>query len=82
MERGVDVVEQAVADGDGVAGCGASEWLAVEFLGDGGVAGVVAHEGVEGAEGGPACAEGFGCVACEAADVGADHRDLEDGGKV
>lgn len=80
-EGGVEVVEEAVAQGDGPAGGGGGLVPAVEFLRDGGVAVVVAEEGHEGAEGGPARAEGLGGVAAEAADVGADERDLVDGGE-
>ena len=37
---------------------------------------MIAEEGVEGSERGPACAEGFCGIATEAADVGADYGDL------
>lgn len=82
MQRGVDVIEQAVTDVDCLAGSRCHAIPAVELLRDlGDVAVVVAVEGGEGAENGPAGAEGLGGVVGEAADVGADHGDLVDGGE-
>lgn len=43
---------------------------------------MIAHEGVEGAEGGPARTEGFGGVASETTDIGANHGNLENGGEI
>lgn len=75
----VQVVEQAVADGDVLAGRGRRRGPAVQLLRD--VAELVVHavEGREGAEGGPAGAELLRRVAAEAADVGADHGHLVHG---
>jgi hypothetical protein len=82
VESGVDVIEQAVTDVDRLAGGLGNAVPAVELLGDlGDVAVVVAVEGGEGAEHGPAGAELLGGVVGEAADVGADHGDLVDGGE-
>ena len=52
VESGVDVVEQAVADVVGVAGGFCNGLPEVELLSDGGVAVVVAGEGIEGWEDG------------------------------
>ena len=82
VQGGVDVVEQAVADVDGLAGALGDDGPAVELLADGGrVLVVVAEEGAEGTQGSPAGAEGLLGAAGEAANVGADHGDLEDGGE-
>lgn len=82
VHRGVDVVEQAVADVNCLAGSLSDAIPAVELLRDvGDVAVVVAVEGRKGAEHSPASAEGLGGVVGEAADVGADHWDLVDGGE-
>lgn len=63
-------------------GCGGGLGPAVVFLADGGVAGVVSHEGVEGAESGPTRAECLGGIAGITTDVGSNHWDLEDAGEV
>lgn len=82
MQRGVDVIEQAVTDIDSLASSHSDALPAVELLRDVGfVVVVVAVEGGEGAEHGPAGAEGLGGVVGVAANVGADHGDLVDGGK-
>lgn len=81
VEGCVDVVEELVADCDGLL-CGLGDavpvvvllWDAADFV-------VVAGEGVEGAEGGPAGTELFCRVEAEAADVGSYHGDLEHRGK-
>lgn len=83
MEGGVDVIKQAVTDVDGLAGGHSNALPAIELLWDvGGQPVVVAVEGLEGTEHGPASAEGLGGVVAKTADVGADHGDLEDGGEV
>lgn len=60
-ERRVEVVEESVADVDGVLGGIGDEGPEVELLMGGAVVGVVAVEGVEGAESGPAGAEFLVC---------------------
>lgn len=78
----VDVIEQAVADIDGLAG-GLSHTLpAVELLADDGkVLVVVAVKGSKGTEHGPASAERLGRVSTEATNISAHHRDLVDRSK-
>lgn len=75
----VHVVEEAVADLNGLLGGFGDGGPAVEFLPGGAVLVVVAVEGVEGAEGRPAGAQLLGGGAGEAAHVGADHVELEEG---
>lgn len=77
----VEVVEQAVADADGLAGGGGDGGPAVKLLAGGAGLVVVAVEAVKGAEGGPARAELLGGGAGEAAHVGADHVELEERGE-
>ncbi|KAF5121944.1 hypothetical protein E5D57_012416 [Metarhizium anisopliae] len=69
--RRVQVVEEAVADGEGAAGAGGDRGPAVELLRRLPERVVVAVEGGEGAEGCPPRAQLLGRVAAEAAHVGA-----------
>lgn len=69
--RRVQVVEEAVADGERAAGAGGDRGPAVELLRRLPERVVVAVEGGEGAEGGPPRAQLLGRVAAEAAHVGA-----------
>lgn len=77
---GVHVVEQAVADGDGLAGALGNRLPEVELLPGGAELVVVPVKGVERAEGRPAGAQLLGRVATESADVRAYHGELEHGG--
>ena len=79
IERCVDVVEELVARLDCYFGGFGDACPEVVFLMEdvGGV--VVAVEGVECSQHGPACTELFGGIAGVTADVRSDHRDLVDG---
>lgn len=79
LQGRVKVIEELVARFDRDLGGLGDGRPAVELMADDVAGGVVAVEGVEGAEHGPAGAEGLGGVVGVAADVGADHGDLEDG---
>ena len=79
-EGGVDVVEELVADTDGLAGRdGDGGGPAVELLRRGVVGGVVAVEWGKGAQHGPARTELLRRVGRVAAHVRPDHRHLVDG---
>src|SRR6266404_4444399 len=78
MEGSVEVVEQAVADINGTF-CGlCDQWPAIEFLRARGVAIVIAIEWVECAKCCPTRTEGFRGVLEETADIGTNHRYLEE----
>ena len=80
-EARVQVVEELVAGLDGDAAGLGGGGPAVELVVDCADGLVHAEEGHEGAEHGPARAEGFGGVVRVAADVGTHHWELVDGGE-
>lgn len=77
----VEIIQELVTRFESDVSCFGHQRPAVELMTHDVAGGVVAVEGVEGAEHGPAGAEGLGGVLGVAADVGADHGDLEDGGE-
>ena len=79
IEGCVDVVEELVARFDCYLRGLSNGWPEVEFLMYEAAGFVVAVEGVECPQHGPACTELFGRVAGVAADVGSHHWDLVDG---
>ena len=77
----VEVVEEFVADCDGVAGGLGDGGPEVKLLWDDAVLVVVAEKGGEGAECCPPCAKELVGIVTKTADVGANHGDLVESGK-